>query len=215
MRSDLPFEIPAHMCRDLPAALEGLVAGETFHTFCDRLDSWLELLGAEDNRVAKGTFCAVLGMYLYTSLFTATIAFLNDITSLLLWLGSVLCIFTIHVLLVCRFTRRPHGAFSSDEIMNKIRAECDNMTHHTPNLSFKIVMSEPNDPFEICYIEHIGVSASLPTQESGVASLPEVIVRGVDDMTIKIDNDENESDTDTEADTMSSTSTRDAAMELV
>jgi hypothetical protein len=104
---------------------------------------------------------------------------------------------------------------SRDEIMNKIRAECDNMTHHAPNLSLKVVMWQPCSDESYECIDYIRVSAALSTQESDVASVPEVIVRGVDDTTIKIDNDENESDTDTEAETMSSTSSRDAAMEHV
>jgi hypothetical protein len=210
--------MPAHMCRDLPAALEGLVADETFHAFCDRLDSWFELLGAADNRGAKGTLCAVLGIFLCSILFTVPIFFITDITSFLLWLGSLLCIPCIIFSLMSRFDRRPYGALSNDEVMYKIRAECDNMTHHAPNLSFKVVMWKPPsdgycEPNEC--IDYIGVSASLSTQESDVASVPVVLVRGVDDTTIKIDNDENESDADTEAETMSSTSSRDTAMEHV
>jgi hypothetical protein len=138
MRRDLPFDIPAHMCRDLPAALEGLVADETFHTFCDRLDTWLELLGEELKREAKGFGCVILGMYLFFILFTVPIGILTDFT--LLWPYSVLCILAILFSLVCRFTRRPYGALTYCEIMNKIHAECDNMTHRAPNLSFKVVM---------------------------------------------------------------------------
>jgi hypothetical protein len=208
--------MPAHMCRNLPAALEGLVGDEAFRAFCDRLDSWLELLGAEDNRMAKRFGCIFLGIFLFLILFTASLGFLPDNTTLLLFTGSLLCILTIHVSLVCRFTRRPYGALSIDEIMCNIRAECDNMTYHAPNLSFKVVMSKPpSDESKKEYLDYISVSASLLTQESGVASVPVVIVRGVDDTTIKIDNDENESDTDTEAETMSSTSSGDAAMEHV
>jgi hypothetical protein len=210
--SDMQFNFPAHMCRDLPVALEGLVADETFHAFCDRLDSWLELLGAEDNREAK-LLRFTLGIVLYASIFLpAAIVFLTDITSILLWLGSLLCILTIHCSLLCPFIHRPYGALSRDEIMCKIHAECDNMTHHAPNLSFKVGMSA-YDPMSTPYIDHICVCTSLSTQESGVASLPEVIVLGVDDTTIEIDNDKNESDT--EAKTMSSTSSGDAAMEHV
>jgi hypothetical protein len=214
-KATLPVRfMPTHMCRDLPAALEGLVADETFHTFCDRLDGWLELLGAADKRGAKEALCVMLGIFLCSILFVVPILFITDITSLLLWLGSLLCIPYIIFSLVSRFTRLPYGALSSDEIMNKIHAECDNMTHHAPNLSFKVVMWKPPSDESNEYMDYISVSASLSTQESDVASVPEVIVRGVDDTTIKIGNDENESDTDTEADTMSSTSSGDAAMEL-
>jgi hypothetical protein len=218
-KATLPVRsMPAHMCRDLPAALEGIVADETFHTFCDRLDSWLELLGAADNREAKQARCVLLGISLCSILFVVPFFFITDNTSFFgLWMGSLLCIPYIIFLLVSRFTRLPYGALSSDEIMNKIRAECDNMTHHAPSLSFKVVMwKPPSDGYgesNEC-IDYIGVSASLSTQESDVASVPVVLVRG-DNTTIKIDEDENESDTDTEADTMSSTSSGDAAMEHV
>jgi hypothetical protein len=205
--------MPAHMCRDLPAALEGLVADETFHTFSDRLDSWLELLGAEDNRIAKRCGRIFLGIFFCIILFVVVVA-IGFLKSDSLFLGSLLCILTIYISLVCRFTRRPHGALSSDKIMCKIRAECDNMTRHAPNLSFKVVMWKPcSDESNEC-IDCIGVSASLSTQEPGVASVPKVILRGVDDTIIKIDNDENKNDTDTEAETMSSTSSGDASMEL-
>jgi hypothetical protein len=192
--------MPAHMCRNLPAALEGLVDDEAFRAFCDRLDSWLELLGAEDNRLLKRLGCILYGILFCIILFVV-VAAIGFVTSVF-WPVSVLCIIIIHVSLVCRFTRRPHGALSSDEILCKIRAECDNMTHHAPNLSFKV------------FIGCIRVSASLSTQESGVASVPEVILGGVDDTTIKIDNDENEGETDTDVETMSSTSSGDASMEL-
>jgi hypothetical protein len=217
MRRDLPFEIPAHMCRDLPAALEGLVADETFHAFCDRLDSWLELLGAADYREAKGNHYYIWFIVSSSILFALTIGcFFTDNISGLLWMGSVFCKLTIEFWWICCFMGRPYGALKSDEIKIKIHAECDNMTHHAPNLSFKVVMSDPNGSFDyVKYVDYIGVSASLSTQESDVASVPEVIVRGADDTTIKIDNDENEGETDTEAETMSSTSPGDAATELV
>jgi hypothetical protein len=204
--------MPPHMCRNLPAALEGLVDDEALRAFCDRLDSWFELLGAEDNRMAK-RFGRISGIFFYAFIVLPSTLIFTDFT--LLWPGSVLCILIILFSWICCSTRRPYGALSSDEIMYKIRAECDNMTHHASNVSFKVVMWKPRSDKSYECIDYISVSASLSTEESGVASVSEVLVRGVDDTTIKIDNAENESDTDAEADTMSSTSSRGAAMELV
>jgi hypothetical protein len=203
------------MCRNLPEALVGRVGDEEFSTFCDRLDSWLELWVAELNRHQKRAITSKIIFYFFLCLCMKLVFGLGTGSSwhvLLLLLGTVVSIWS----LVWYFTPRPNGALSRYKVVHKIRAECDNMTRQNPNLSFHVVMSEPNNSFEyVKYIDYIAVDVALSTQDSGVASVPEVIVRGVDDTTIKIDNDENESDTDTEAETMSSTSSGDAAMELV
>jgi hypothetical protein len=201
------------MCRNLPEALVGLVGNEEFNTFCDRLDSWIELWVAELNRLQKRAITSKIIFYFVLCFCMKFVFCLGTGSSwLLLLLGTVVSIWS----LVWCFTPRPIGALSRYKVVHKIRAECDNMTHQTPNLSFHVVMSEPNNSFEyVKYIDYIGVVVALSTQESGVASVPEVIVRGVDNTTIKIDNDKNESDTDTEAKTVTSTSSGDEALDLI
>jgi hypothetical protein len=201
------------MCRNLPEALVGLVGDEAFSTFCDRLDSWLELWVAELNRLQKRAITSEIIFYFFLCFCIKFVFGLGTGSSwLLLLLGTVVSIWS----LVWYCTRLPNGALSRYKVVHKIRAECDNMTRQTPNLSFHVVMSEPNNSFEyVKYIDYIGVDVALSTLESGVASEPDVLVRGVDDTTIKIGNDENKSDTDTEAETVTSTSSGDEAMELV
>jgi hypothetical protein len=198
------------MCRNLPDALVGLVGNEEFSTFCDRLDILFELWVAEHNRHQKRAITSEIIFYFFLCFCIKFVFGLGTGSSwLLLLLGTVVSIWS----LVWYCTPRPNGALSRYKVMHNIRAECDNMTRQTPNLSFHVVMSEPNNSFE--YIDYIAVDVALSTQESGVASVPEVLVRGVDDTTIKIDNDENESDTDTEAETVTSTSSGDEALDLV
>jgi hypothetical protein len=200
------------MCRNLPEALIGLVGNEEFSTFCDRLDPWLELWVAEHSRHQKRAITSKIIFYFFLCICMKFVFGLGTGSSWhLLLLGTVVSIWS----LVWYCTPRPNGALSRYKVVHQIRAECDNMTRQTPNLSFHVVMSEPNNSFEYFkYIDYIGVDVALSTQESGVASVPEVLVRGVDDTTIKIDNDENEGETDTEAETVTSTSSGDASMEL-
>jgi hypothetical protein len=137
------------------------------------MDSWLELLGAEHNRMAELTTCAVL---LICLLFLITIGSTNR----WIWLVPMAGIGIVQFLLVCRhFTGCPDGALSIDELMHSIRAECDEMTRQTPYVSFYLATSQ-RDPESMRYPDYIGVSIALLTHVSGDASVPEVFTRGVD-----------------------------------
>ena len=164
-----------HVSRSMPAALEGLVSSDDFGVFCDKLDSSLQLLKAEQTRIDGQCGWIMVASYISFFSFFGLFSLYNPFRSTRYGdngaiLGNLLLtiICTIIVVIVVGLaTRRPKGGLPSQELMRILRADCEEMTLDTPHGSFHIVLAQIGTKI----VDHIAVSLALTAAAVGTASL--------------------------------------------
>ena len=167
-----------HVSRSMPAALEGLVSSDDFGVFCDKLDSSLQLLKAEQTRIDGQCGWIMVASYISFFSFFGLFSLYNPFRSTRYEdngaiLGNlfltIICTIIV-VIVVGLATRRPKGGLPSQELMRILRADCEEMTLNTPHGSFHVVLAQIGSKI----VDHIAVSlamtASLGNASVGVAS---------------------------------------------
>lgn len=177
--------VTPRMSRALPAALEEVVDAAAYQAYCDRMDVLLVRLYTEQRRLQKrfwwmyGAIMFWLVCYSFafgifpTSDFSITLLVASAIGAALL--GAICCF------LIWRCTSRPTGMKTQAEIMRDIRLECEEMTNHTPFVSFQAVFMllprgacGPRDNsswIKLNTVDHIAVSISASASVVGATNV--------------------------------------------
>lgn len=162
-------DVPIHVSRSMPAALDGLVSPKNFGTFCDKLDDSLQLLVAEHTRSKTRFYVTVILAYLYVVFIPMMLELPVIVCILYLFLVPGLTLWMI------RFaTSGPVGTLSAKDLMDKLRADCEDMTLCTRHVSFHVVLLK-NSPYHCRWwkadvIDHIAVSVSLAASTSLISA---------------------------------------------
>jgi hypothetical protein len=160
--------ISPHMSRGMPAALDGLLTQAAFDNFCDKLDEILDLLHTDLNRYIKRGFW-IVGVLYFWVVFLALLLLDNRYW---LFIGALI-LSAVHIGTVWFCTAPGAGVKSYEERIRIIRSECDEMTRHTPFVSFHVVMVKSHGAG---FIDYIGVSISSSASVSGVATTTSAIL---------------------------------------
>jgi hypothetical protein len=152
-------DTPACMSRSMPAALEGLVPQAALDDFCDKIDALFVLSHAECKRVLKRSIWNIRATLVWIFYFCISLfQNMNDWN----WIFfSGLSAYWVFLGIIWLCTQPGANAKSKKEILQLIRCECDELTRHTPFVSFHVAAGT---------ISHIGVSISASATASGVAS---------------------------------------------
>ena len=185
---------PIQVCRSMPAALEGLLSRASFCDFCDKLDDSLQRLEEAHKRFKTRICWKWVAVYIWIFGFSFSIssymlAFQSTPSILLFVLGYMLLLRLI-LSTIDYFVNFnvPRDALTDKQLMRKLRRDCEEMTLHTPHVSFHIVL-QPIPPLQMKFlalevVDHIAVSlSSAATIRGGTSVIASLMTTGDDSAT--------------------------------
>lgn len=161
---------PIQVCRSMPAALEGLLSRESFCDFCDKLDDSLQRLEEAHKRFKTRICCKWVAVYFWIFGFSFSIASYMEVfhstPSILLFVLGYMLLLRLILATIDFYVNFnvPRDALTDKQLMRKLRRDCEDMTLHTPHVSFHIVL-QPIPPLQMKFlalevVDHIAVSLS-------------------------------------------------------